>query len=209
MKLKKKPKRVLITIICIIVIALVGFGMYKFFFSDSGVEETKVLHTIKKYGYNLKETKSKKYKDLFYKLEKVLKKDEVDEEEYVKIISEMFVYDFYTLNDKTAKTDVGGTDFIYGSILDNFLENAEDTFYKYVESNIYGQRKQKLPVVADVKIESVDTTSFAYDNQNDEEAYEVKVSWNYTNEDDYKDYQNKATLIFIHNDIRLDLVELK
>lgn len=209
MKLKKKPKRVLITIICIIVIALVGFGMYKFFFSDSGVEETKVLHTIKKYGYNLKDSKSKKYKDLFYELEKVLKNDKVDEEEYVKIISEMFVYDFYTLNDKTAKTDVGGTDFVYANILDNFLENAEDTFYKYVESNIYGQRKQKLPTVADVKIESVDTTSFAYGEKTDEEAYEVKISWSYTDEEAYKDYQNEATLIFIHNDIRLDLVELK
>lgn len=208
MKLKKKPKKLLIAVICIIVITIAGFAMYKFFFSGNDVQKTKVLHTIDKYGYTLKDSKSKKYKDLFYELEKILKKDKVDEEEYVKTISEMFIYDFYSLNNKTAKTDVGGTDFVFGTVLDNFLENAEDTFYKYVESNIYGQRKQELPDVDVVKIESVDTTDFAYGDETDEEAFEVKVTWTYTDSDKYKSYQKKATLIFVHNDIRLDLVEL-
>ncbi len=208
MKLKKKPKRILITISVLLVIAISVFAIYKIFLSKEQVKETKILHTIDKYGYNLKDSKSEKYKKMFYGLEKILKKDPVDEEKYVKKITEMFIYDFYTLNDKTAKTDVGGTDFIYSEILDNFLENAEDTFYKYVESNIYNQRKQKLPTVDKITIESCEETSFAYKEETDEKAYEVKVSWTYT-DDSYKDYQNEATLIFIHNDIRLDLVELK
>lgn len=208
MKLKKKPKRILITTFILIILMGAGFICYKVFFDSNDVQEAKILHTIKKYGYNLKDTKSSRYKKMFYELESILNKDPVDEEKYVKKISEMFIYDFFSLNDKTAKTDVGGTDFVYSTILDNFLENAEDTYYKYVESNIYNQRKQKLPTVDKITIESCEKTSFAYKEETDEEAYEVKVSWTYT-DDTFNDYQKEATLIFIHNDIRLDLVELK
>lgn len=208
MKLRKKPKRILISIITIIILVISAFVIYKMFFAKNEVQETKILHTIKKYGYTLKDSKSDKYKKMFYELEKILKEDPVNEEKYVKKITQMFVYDFYSLNDKTAKTDVGGTDFIYPEILDNFLENAEDTYYKYVESDIYNQRKQKLPTVDKITIESCEESSFAYEEKTDEKAYEVKVSWTYT-DDSYKDYQKEATLIFIHNDIRLDLVELK
>lgn len=208
MKLRKKPKRILISIITIIILVISAFVIYKMFFAKNEVQETKILHTIKKYGYTLKDSKSDKYKKMFYELEKILKEDPVNEEKYVKKITQMFIYDFYSLSDKTAKTDVGGTDFIYSEILDNFLENAEDTYYKYVESDIYNQRKQKLPTVDKITIESCEETSFAYNEETDEKAYEVKVSWTYT-DDSFKDYQNEATLVFIHNDIRLDLVELK
>ena len=145
---------------------------------------------------------------MFGELDKILKKDPVDEEEYVKKITEMFIYDFYSLNDKSTKTDVGGTDFIYGNILENFLSNAEDTYYKYVESNMYNDRKQELPVVDEIKIDSVEQTEFAYGEETDEEAYEVTVSWTYTNKE-FNDYQKEATLIFIHDGIKLSLVELK
>ena len=46
----------------------------------------------------------------------------------------MFVYDFFSLEDKAAKTDVGGVEFVHPSAIANFLLNAEDTYYKYVES---------------------------------------------------------------------------
>ena len=67
----------------------------------------------------------------------------------------MFIVDFYSLSDKTAKTDVGGVDIVYPDILNNFLENAEDTFYKYVESNVYNNRKQSLPTVNTVTVDNI------------------------------------------------------
>lgn len=206
MKLKRGAK-ILITLLVVVAVAGIGFGVYKVFFAKDQVSEAKVLKTIKKYGYTLKDNKSKKYQEMFTELDKILKKDPVNEEEYVKKITEMFIYDFYTLNDKTAKTDVGGTDFVYSTSLNNFLENAEDTFYKYVESNIYNQRKQKLPTVDKITIESVEKTSYAYGEQTDEDAYEVKVTWTYT-EDGFKAYQKEATLTFVHEDIKLSLAEL-
>ena len=132
-----------------------------------------------------------------------------DEEKYAKKISEMFVYDFFSLADKTSKTDVGGVDFVYSGVLDNFLLNAEDTYYKYIESNIYGNRDQKLPEVGDITIESVKTEPYTIaGGATDEKAYYVKLNWDYTSED-FNSYQKSAELVFMHNDIRLDLVELQ
>lgn len=208
MKLKKKPKKILITVIVLAAIAAIAFVGYNVFFGKQEVQEAKVLKTIKKYGYTLKDNKTKRYQEMFEQLDKILKKDPVDEEEYVKQITEMFIYDFYSLSDKSTKTDVGGTDFVYQPSLSNFLDNAEDTYYKYVESNIYGNRKQKLPVVDKITIDSVEQTEYAYGETSDDEAYEVTVSWTYT-DNDFDDYQKEATLTFIHDDIKLSLAELK
>ena len=208
MKLKKKPKRIIINILVLVSVAAIGFVGYNVFLKKPEVKEAKVLKTIKKYGYTLRDNKTKRYQEMFEELDQILKKDPVNEEDYVEKITEMFIYDFYSLDDKTAKTDVGGTDFIYTTSLSNFLENAEDTYYKYVESDIYNQRKQKLPVVDKITIENIEQTEFAYGDTSDPEAYEVQVSWNYTS-DDFDDYQKEATLTFIHDDIKLSLAELK
>lgn len=208
MKLKKKPRKILIIILTIVALGAIALVGYNIFFKTQEVKEAKVLKTIKKYGYTLKDNKNKRYQDMFAELDKILSKSSPNEEEYAKKITEMFIYDFYTLENKVAKTDVGGTDFVYTASLTNFLQNAQDTYYKYVESDIYDQRKQKLPEVDKITIESIEQTEFAYGEETDDKAYEVKVSWTYVGED-FDDYQNEATLTFIHEGIKLSLAELK
>lgn len=208
MKLKKKAKTTLIAIVVILVVAVVGIFTYKTFFSKPAIKEAKVLKEIKNYGYVLKDNKSKKYQALFKDLAKILESDEVDYKAYASKLAEMFVVDFYSLSDKTAKTDVGGVDIVLPDILNNFLENAENTFYKYVESNIYNNRNQKLPEVNTVEVESVEKTTFTYNDTIDENAYQVKVKWDYT-DSDFANYQKEATLIFVNKDKKLYLVELK
>ena len=208
MKLKKKAKTTLIAIVVILVVAVVGIFTYKTFFSKPVIKEAKVLKEIKNYGYVLKDNKSKKYQALFKDLAKILESDEVDYKAYASKLAEMFVVDFYSLSDKTAKTDVDGVDIVLPDILNNFLENAENTFYKYVESNIYNNRKQKLPEVNTVEVESVEKTTFTYNDTIDENAYQVKVKWDYT-DSDFANYQKEATLIFVNKDKKLYLVELK
>ena len=208
MKLKKKVKRILI--ILVIATALIATTVFfvKKLTATKEVEEAKVLNTIDDYGYVLKDNKSKKYQKLFEELVGILEKKEVDEKEYVSKISEMFIVDFYSLNDKSAKTDVGGVDFVHPSVLGNFLENAENTFYKHVESNIYNNRSQKLPTVDTVTVDSVETTSFTYGDKTDENAYLVKVNWTYA-ETEFSTYQTNAAMIFVHEQNKLYLVELK
>lgn len=207
MKLKKKFKIILIVLV-IVIIGVLCFLGYNKFFKTKEVKEAKVLNTINEYDYVLKDNKSKEYQKLFKELAKILEKDEVNYEEYATKLAEMFIVDFYSLEDKNAKTDVGGVDIVHPNALNNFLENAEDTYYKYVESNIYNNRKQNLPKVGTVTVDSVEQTHYTYENTTDEEAFSIKVSWNYTDED-FKDYQSSANLIFVHVDKKLYLVELK
>ena len=206
-KVKRKPKKLLIFIILIIVLAILGTASYFVFFDKETVKETKIVSKIDNYGYVLKSNKSDKYKKLFKELEKVLS-DEVDEEKYVKIITEMFIVDFYSLDDRTAKTDVGGVDFVHESALENFILNAENTFYKYVESDIYGDRKQELPIVDTVKIDKIEKTEYSYLETIDENAYKVTASWTYKDSSVAAGYQKSGTFIFVHNDKKLVLVEL-
>ena len=184
MKLKKKVKIILI-IFVIVMLAIFGYLLYQNISNSKGTKEQKVVSEIKDYGYKLKDTKSKTYKEMFAELKKILDSKNVNEEEYLKQISKMFIYDFYSLKDKAAKTDVGGTDFVYN-------------------------RKQSLPVVdsSSIKISNIKEEEYAYGDKTDEKAYTVKVTWNYTSKE-FSDYQKSATLVFIHDGKKLCLVELQ
>lgn len=209
MKMKKKVKRIILGIVIVALLVLLGFVVYKSFTpKEKEVKEVKVVSHIEEYGYKLKENKPKAYKDMFKELEDILKEEKVDEEAYAKKIAEMFIYDFYSLDDKDAKTDIGGVDFVYSGTLDNFLRNAQNTYYKYVESNIYGNRTQKLPVVKDIEITGLEQVPFAYGDQTDEHAYSITVTWDYT-DTAFSTYQKGAVLKFIHDGKKLSLVELQ
>ena len=208
MKLKKKVRRTLIIILLLIILGIVGFLAYKYYSPKKEIKEVKIINQIDKYGYSLKENKPSQYKKLFEELKEILNEEQLDEEKYVKKITEMFINDFYSLNDKTAKTDVGGVDFVYSEITDNFLENAQNTYYKYIESNIYNNRKQTLPIVDEVTITNVEKTNFTYGDKNDENTYVVSATWTYT-DTKFASYQKAAKLVFIHDGEKLSLVELQ
>lgn len=209
MKLKKKVKQRILILVILILLGFVAFLIYKSIHqAKKPVTEAKIVSKIDKYDYKLKENKPAKYKSLFKELEDILKEEKLDEEKYVSKLTELFIYDFYSLEDKEAKTDIGGVDFVYQGVLENFLQNAQNTYYKYVESNIYNNRNQKLPVVDKIEITSIEHIPFAYGSQNDEEAYKVVANWNYTSTE-FASYQTQATLIFVHDDHKLSLVELQ
>ena len=207
-KVKRKPKKLLIFIIVCIVLLIAAITSYFVFFRESDVKEAKVVSKIDKYGYSLKSNKSKKYKELFSELDKVLSAKNVDEKKYAKIITKMFIVDFYSLSDHITKTDVGGVDFVHPDALENFVVNEEDTIYKYVESNLYGQRKQKLPEIEDVKIGKVTQGEYAYNDTVDEKAYTVTATWTYKDSSIAKGYQTKANFIYVHDGKKLQLVEI-
>ena len=207
MKLKKGIKKIFVIVLIIILIILLILFI-KNNFSNTEPQEIKIINKIEKYDYKLKENKSKKYKKLFKELKQILNKEEINEEEYVKKITEMFIVDFYSLNDKRSQSDVGGVDFVLKDARENFLLVAEDTYYKYLESNIYDNRNQSLPEVDEVKIDNVTINPYSYGEKVDDKAYLVKVSWNYT-ENEFSSYQKNATLVFVHEDNKLCLIELQ
>ena len=184
MKLKKGVKRFLLIILILIIGGLIA--AYLLLDNPKSTKKVKVLTSIPDYGYELKDNKNPEFKKLFYQLEKILKEDPVKEEEYV-----------------------GGAEFVHKNALVDFLEKSQDTIYKYVESNLYEDRSQSLPTVKEVTVKRVEKSPFTYGENSDEEAYTVEVEWEYTDTSTSNGYQTEATLVFVHEDKKLSLVELQ
>ncbi len=207
MKLKKNVKK---KIILFLVVVLFGIGIYIYLncFDEKTKIKSKITNEIKGYGYVLKDTQNDRYKEEFENLQDILSSKKKNEEEYAKSISKLFIIDFYSLQDKLAKTDIGGKEFVHELEMGDFLEKAQDTIYKYVENNLYGERKQNLPSVDKVEIVKVNQVEYTYKDKKDDKAYEIEVKWTYkSNTGD--GYQTKATMYFVHEDKKLYLVELK
>lgn len=198
----KKNKLLIVVILIILILG----GLYLLNFGKKPEKiKSKITKTIENYNYNLYDNSTKNYKDLFDELSKVLSSDTVDEKKYVELISKMFIIDFYTLSNKTTNMDIGGLQFVHKDVVDNFKEKATATIYKFVETNIYGDRKQELPKVKEVTIEKIEQKNFKYNKTSDSNAYFVKVNWAYEKD---LGYETSKNLIFVHDDKALSLVEM-
>lgn len=199
----KKSRKIIISLIVIILIAIIGLIVYKTVFNNSQ-EEVKIIKSIKDYDYNLKENETELYKTEFNELDKILSKKNVDYEEYAKLIAKLFIIDFYTLDNKLSKNDIGGTEFIKEDMRDNFIEEARSTFYKYVE--VIDGRTQELPEVSSITDVSVEKTEFKYSDKTiDENAYKVSISWDYVED---LGYEKEASMIIVKQDKKLYIVEM-
>ncbi|MGN1268074.1 MAG: hypothetical protein ACI4U0_01015 [Candidatus Aphodocola sp.] len=213
----KKSKKILITLIIIVILSIIGILLYNYFSKDEP-KEVKTIKSIPEYGYELKENETKLYKDEFDNLDKILSKKEVDYEEYAKQIAKLFIIDFYTLDNKLSKNDIGGTDFIKDDMKDNFIEEARSTFYKYLEVNS-SDRNQELPIVSEIKDVEIENTTFVIKDSKTTtsktktttskgtqvDAYKVTISWDY--KEDYG-YEKEANMIIIKEDKKLYIVEM-
>lgn len=207
MKLKKGVKRALILILVLIVVVTVSLFLLnrKTENKPTGPSIT-VESNIDEYGYELKSNQTKLYKDLFKELEKVLSQETVNEEEYVTVLTKLFIADFYNLDNKLTNMDIGGVQFVHSSMQENFALNAENTMYQYVQSNIYGDRKQELPKIKEIVSVEVTQDSYKYQDTTDEKAFVVKATWSYEKD---LGYETEKTFIFVHEDKKLSLVEMK
>ena len=133
-------------------------------------------------------------------------KDEVNDEEYAKIVSKLFVVDFYSLSDKVTSTDVGGLDFIYEKIKENFVLKATDTIYKNIQSNVYGDRKQELPKITGVEVKTITPKAVTIGDLTDQNGYTITVSITYAKD---MGYPKEVTLTLVHVLKKLYIVEVK
>lgn len=213
-------KKVIVGILMVLVLALVCFGCYfiydKYIDVDNykagkPVEVAAKIDSIKGYNYELYEDSTELYKSLYYELKDVLEAETIDEAKYAEVISKMFITDFYTLSTKVTNQDVGGLEFIYSSNKDNFKLKASDTLYKYIESNVYGDRTQKLPEVSEFVTCVSKVDGYNYNDKDtglkifDTKSYIVNVTWKYKED---LGYQTKATIRLVHEDNVLSIVSV-
>lgn len=202
---KKKIFKFLITLIVIVAIIIGAISL----FSNNGKSTKKVVKVedeIEKYGYKMDDNETKYYKELFKKLKTTLESDEVDEDEYATLVSQLFIADFLNLDNKTSKNDVGGVQFVYTDFQNDFIKLAKEGIYNGIITESSGVKDQsKLPVVTNVEVVNLEHISHDYLDTTDDDA--IKVDLNITYETDL-DYQKTTSLILVHNDIKLEIVEM-
>ena len=200
-KLKVKRGKVLA------VILVLGFVTFLFFYNSRvKLQVVTTVAEIDNYQYKMESNTTRIYKKYFKELEQELEDNKIDEENYASLVSKLFVIDYYTLNNKITNKNIGGVQFIHSNLRSSFIEKASNTLYKYIKSNLYGNRKQKLPEVNDVEIKSIKQISYKNNNYQDNSGYQVEVNINYVT--DY-DYPKEVTLTLIHEENKLVIVEIK
>ena len=187
------------------VILIVGIKIYYDFFKndESSVQTRENLDTLELYGYTLDDEDTELYKTYFNELKEVLNKKDIDEKKYASLLVQLFVVDVYNLDNKLTSTDIGGLEFIHTDMAENFKINLGDTMYNTIESNLYGDRSQVLPVVINVVINSVEEYDYDY-NDKSYSGYLVDTSWEY--EEDLG-YENQASFVLIDDNNKLNIIE--
>ncbi|MDD3241672.1 MAG: hypothetical protein PHQ64_02695 [Bacilli bacterium] len=197
-------KNIIISFSLLIIIVIAYVFIDKVYLKKQVV--AKVVHEIKEYNYYLDDKDTDLYKEKYYELEKVLKEDNINYDEYAKLISQLFVIDFYTLDNKITNKDIGGVQFVNSNIIDNFKLNATSTIYKYLKSNLYGKRRQTLPIVTKIDVISSKTEDYEYNNTEDSNAYYIELKWDYKKD---LDYPKSKTIVLVHDNNKLSIVEMK
>lgn len=209
MKRKRKVKKkviVLLVLILLLIALVVGVIMYTNSNKKTDSSSKKVVDEIPEYGYVLDSNKTKLYKNLFKKLADVLNKDDVDYDEYAKLVSELAVSDFYTLDNKTSKNDIGGVQFIRKDNRENFVLEASETVYKYVEQNLDGKRNQELPIVSKIEVTDTKQEAYKYKDISDDKAYVIKVKLEYKKD---LGYPEEVEVRLLHSDKKLEIYSMK
>ncbi len=201
---KRKIKRIVIALFLLILLGVgIYFGIKTFFLNKKEpgeVQTIQVTNSIEKYGYTLEDRDTELFKTTFEELKELLNKEEYDTEEYLTLISKLFIIDLYTINNKLSRYDIGGLEYVYSEAVPSFKSVAQNSIYKTVENNLDGSRKQSLPEVDSIEITDISEYEFTMPKKDEKEeerkekGYRVKATWTYKEK---LGYDNSATLVLI------------
>ena len=201
----RKRFRVMLRFILVLIV-LISIVLVAYLFVPREAETVyKEIDKIEKYGYILEDRDSELMQDTFSKLKDVLAKDEIDYNLYAEYLSELFIIDLFTLENKNNKYDVGGKDYVLPEAEENFELNVEDTLYKYLESKDGNSRGGEYPQVTNISLTSIEETKYSY-NKEESGGYKLILEWDY---DKDLDYPNKGEVIVMLKDEHLYVVSYK
>ena len=198
----KKNKKVLALLILIGVI-LFGYLIFRVRNDFFKKQDKTVVDSIGLYGYTLEKTDTKLYENYFKELSKILNEKTIDYEKYAEYLSKLFIVDTFTLNNKLASTDIGGTEFIHPDLKENFKENMGNNMYRNIEVNLDGKRQQELPIVKNVTIDTIKEDKVKY-NDKDYDGYIIKANIEYEKD---LGYQTEIELTLIKDDKILYIIK--
>ncbi|MFI3260623.1 MAG: hypothetical protein R3Y13_02810 [bacterium] len=196
--MKKINLKFLIFIVAILIVAILAFILY---FKSSEGSNTVVnkIDSIENFDYNLYDRDTVLYEEEFYILKEILESETIDYELYAQQISKMFIIDFYTLNNKVSKYDVGGIEFMHSDISEYVSSKSTDTMYKYVSTMEYSE----LPEIIEVTVENVSEDNILYE-VNEYTGYYVEVTFDYKKD---LGYDTSGSFMIIKVDDKLEIIE--
>lgn len=200
----RKKYKIELTLIAILILMASILGISKIFLKKEEVKpkvETKVISNIESYGYTLDDRDTKYMKEVFKELENILNADEINNEDYAKTLSKLFVIDFYTLNNKINKYDVGSLEYILNDKQEMFKTKAMDTIYSDIIDNTYKDRVQELPEITNVEILELKEDKIKL-NDEEIECYKVTMSYSYKKE---LGYDKEGTIYLVKRDNKLEI----
>ena len=202
----RKRYKIGLIVISVLLVGVIGIGVLKVFMPSE--EENRgdpnvssVISNINDYGYTLDDRDTDYMKEVFGELENVLNQGEVDYQEYARLLAQLFVIDFYTLDNKINKYDIGSLEYILSSSIETFRQKAVDTIYRDIVDNTYRDRIQDLPEITNVEIVNVKDTTFTL---NEEEVEAIKVTMRYEYRKDLG-YDTEGTIYFVRNGQKLEV----
>lgn len=155
-----------------------------------------IKDNMENYDYYLTDNATSYYEELYEELKVILNEEIIDEKSFAETVAKLFITDVFTLDNKISSSDIGGLQFVHSKFKDDFINIAKTTLYSSVQNNIYGDRKQKLPVVNKVEINASKASTFTYKKVT-YDSYEIDTSISYEVD---LGYPNKYKLILIKND---------
>lgn len=188
-------KKILRIIMLILFVFIVIYGVLTILPNKKTKKESEEIDKAGSYVLYKRDTEL--YKEVFTNLKEVLD-NEVDYEKYAEYMSELFIIDLYTLNNKDNKNDVGGVQFLYDSIKDNFILNASGTMYKYIS-----ELKEK-PEVKSIELKNIEENKYKI-NDKEYNGYKVSLNWEYV--EDYN-YDKSCVIYLINENDKLYIVEM-
>ncbi len=205
----KKRFKIPLFIFVILIIAIIALIIFKLSGKGPAESKVKVVDSIDDFSYTLDERDSKLMKKKYNELKEILKAKEIDKAKYAKCIAELFVIDLFTMDNKINKYDVGSTEYVYPSSVENFKTNVEDTIYKMIENNSSGKRKEKLPIVKDIISGDVEEITYklgSEENAQELSGYKLKLTWEYEKD---LGYDKEANITLVEEDNKIYVVEYK
>ena len=202
--MRKRFKISLIIIVILIILGSVTLISFKFRTNDNNVI-SKQIDKIDNYNYVLEERDSILMQNVFKDLKKTLENNEINYEDYAIYLSELFIIDLFTINNKINKYDVGGLEYVLDDIKDNYSLNVQDTIYKYIVDNSKRSEDEVYSVVTSITKESLENTKYTYKDL-EYEAYKVTLNWEYEKD---LGYHTKGEVILIKKDNKLYVVSYK
>ena len=219
-KKKRKKKRILILILLLVIIGGVGFVIWKNHKKPTITEAT-VIDEIKTdgydYGYSLTDLDSEYYKEEFGKLKEILTAETVDETAYIEQLARCFTVDLYSLNTKLNKNDIGGLEYVYTKIQDDYAKQVMYNIYDSIIS-IDNRGNKKYPEVKSVSVVKKEAkegdTSLPYEEINyylskDKKVTGYLVKLDITYDDSNKAAEKVSVVIIKEDDKKYSVVDVQ